>query len=167
MHVCTWLPSQALSSRLCSLPWQQCGSRRQPAFCCCRRPPNASRTLLSPLWSYYFHTAVRVVTEGSWRHFFIFGYKTRRIRYESLLFCTRSTYLAPVQQKLQQWFVQTLHLIIQVALWSMTAVLMCCHSKPSERAAVCFVPPVVAVCLQHAYLVCLRVLCTCHVYPLR
>ena len=33
----------------------------------------------------------------------------------------------------------------------MTAVLLCRYSKPSEMAAVCVVPPAVAVCVHHAY----------------
>ena len=51
-----------------------------PAYCCCRLP-NASRTLLSPLLSYYFNTAVRVVPEANWRHTFVSEYETRRTRY--------------------------------------------------------------------------------------
>ena len=50
---------------------------------------------------------------------------------------------------------------------STTAVLLCCYSKPSERAAVCFVPPAVAVCVHHAYPVYCGVHCTCYnnMYP--
>ena len=51
-----------------------------PAYCCCRLP-NASRTLLSPLLSYYFNTAVRVVPEANWRHTFVSEYETRRTRH--------------------------------------------------------------------------------------
>ena len=54
------------SSGLCFFPWQECGSRKQPmeaavrtriipACCCRRRPPIASLTMLSPLWSSYLN----------------------------------------------------------------------------------------------------------------
>ena len=37
----------------------------------------------------------------------------------------------------------------------MTAVLLCCYSKASERAAVCFVPPAVCSCLRTPRIPCI------------
>ena len=75
---------------------------------------------------------------------------TKRDEYDtqSLLFSV-SAYAARAQQKLQQAvrtnssafeFVQ--HFV------SMTAALLCCYSKPSERAAICFVPPAVCTAVR-------------------
>ena len=83
-----------------------------------------------------------------------------------------SAYAARAQQKLQQAvrtnstcsafeFVQ--HFV------SLTAVLLCCYSKPCERAALCFVPLAVCSCLRTPRIPCVycRVRCTCHnnIYP--
>ena len=83
------------SSRLCSLPWQQCGSRRQPregsstyachtclssTYCIMRTAVSVVKLLLVglPLVELLL---IRVVPEGSWRHFSASEYKSRRIRY--------------------------------------------------------------------------------------
>ena len=47
-------------------------------LCCYSKPSERAAICFVP---HAVCTAVRVVPEGSWRHFFVSEYKTRRIRY--------------------------------------------------------------------------------------
>ena len=89
-------------------------------------------------------TAVRVVPEGSWRHFSVSEYKTRRVRY------VITTWYFLVEVRMQHE-----HSALEFAYHfvSNTAVMLCSYSEPPERAAACFVPPAVcsSVCVHSAY----------------
>ena len=130
------------------------------------RPPNASCALLSPLLSYCEYTLLLHVWYQKEAAVIFLCLKIKRDEYdtESLpVFFSMSTCRARAQQKLQA--VRTNYSAIEfvqhtLGLWLLWS--QCCFSNQSERAAVCFVPSAVAVCVHDAYHVYCRVLCTCH-----
>ena len=89
-----------------------------------------------------------MVPEGSWRHFSV---NIKRDEYDTWSLRMRHEH----SKSYNKQFVQTaVHLNSYSTLCLMTAALLCCYSKPSERAAICFAHPALCSCLRTPRIPC-------------